>query len=42
MKLKFKNQDFLTNAMNAVVDLFAGQKKTTCDSFANGTAIANA
>ena len=28
MKLKFKNQDFQTNAVNAVVDLFSGQEKT--------------
>lgn len=28
MKLKFKNQDFQTDAINAVVDLFAGQEKT--------------
>jgi type III restriction enzyme len=28
MKLKFKNQDFQTDAMNAVVDLFIGQEKT--------------
>ena len=28
MKLKFKNQDFQTDAMNAVVGLFAGQEKT--------------
>ncbi len=28
MKLKFKNQDFQTNAVNAVVDLFAGQENT--------------
>ena len=26
MKLKFKNQDFQTDAMNAVVDLFTGQE----------------
>ena len=26
MKLKFKSQDFQTNAVNAMVDLFAGQK----------------
>lgn len=25
MKLRFKNQDFQTDAVNAVVDLFAGQ-----------------
>lgn len=29
MKLKFKNQDFQTDAVNAVVDLFKGQEKTT-------------
>ena len=29
MKLKFKNQDFQTDAVNAVVDLFAGQEKTS-------------
>lgn len=28
MKLKFKNQDFQTNAVNAIVDLFAGQENT--------------
>ena len=28
MKLKFKNQDFQTDAMNAAADLFAGQEKT--------------
>lgn len=28
MKLKFKNQDFQTDAMSAVADLFAGQEKT--------------
>lgn len=28
MKLKFKNQDFQADAVNAVVDLFAGQEKT--------------
>lgn len=28
MKLKFKNQDFQTDATNAVADLFAGQEKT--------------
>jgi len=28
MKLKFKKQDFQTDAVNAVVDLFAGQEKT--------------
>ncbi len=28
MKLKFKNQDFQTDAVNTVVDLFAGQEKT--------------
>ena len=28
MKLKFKNQDFQTDAVNAIVDLFAGQEKT--------------
>ncbi len=28
MKLKFKNQDFQTDAVNAVVDLFLGQEKT--------------
>lgn len=28
MKLKFKNQDFQTQAVNAVVDLFTGQEKT--------------
>ncbi|NLA76754.1 MAG: DEAD/DEAH box helicase family protein, partial [Clostridiales bacterium] len=29
MKLKFKNQDFQTDAVNAVVDLFVGQEKTS-------------
>ena len=29
MKLKFKTQDFQTEAVNAVADLFAGQDKTT-------------
>ena len=29
MKLKFKNQEFQTEAVNAVADLFAGQKKST-------------
>ena len=28
MKLKFKNQDFQTDATNAVVDLFVGQENT--------------
>ena len=28
MKLKFKNQDFQTDAVNTVVDLFTGQEKT--------------
>lgn len=28
MKLKFKNQDFQTDAVNAVVDLFSGQEKS--------------
>ena len=28
MKLKFKNQNFQTDAVNAVVDLFTGQEKT--------------
>ena len=28
MKLKFKSQDFQTQAVNAVVDLFIGQEKT--------------
>ena len=28
MKLKFKNQDFQTDAVNAVADLFLGQEKT--------------
>lgn len=28
MKLKFKNQNFQTDAVNAVVDLFIGQEKT--------------
>jgi len=29
MKLKFKTQDFQTDAVNAVADLFAGQNKQT-------------
>ena len=29
MKLKFKTQDFQTDAVNAVADLFAGQGKQT-------------
>lgn len=29
MKLKFKNQDFQTDAVDAVADLFAGQEKTS-------------
>jgi type III restriction enzyme len=29
LKLKFKNQDFQTDAVNAVVDLFCGQEKTS-------------
>ena len=28
MKLKFKSQEFQTQAVNAVVDLFTGQEKT--------------
>ena len=28
MRLKFKNQDFQTNAVNAAVDLFVGQENT--------------
>lgn len=28
MKLKFKNQEFQTDAVNSVVDLFLGQEKT--------------
>ena len=28
MKLKFKNQDFQTEAVNAVADLFSGQERT--------------
>lgn len=28
MKLKFKSQDFQTQAVNSVVDLFTGQEKT--------------
>lgn len=28
MKLQFKHQDFQTAAVNAVVDLFAGQEHT--------------
>lgn len=27
MKLKFKTQDFQTDAVNAIADLFAGQNK---------------
>ena len=30
MKLKFKNQAFQMDAVNAVVDLFTGQEKTQC------------
>lgn len=35
MKLKFKNQDFQTEAVNAVANLFQGQEKnhTTCLTF---------
>ena len=29
MKLKFKNQQFQTDAVNAIVDLFRGQEKLT-------------
>lgn len=29
MKLKFKNQDFQTEAVNAVADLFIGQEKSS-------------
>ena len=29
MKLKFKHQEFQTEAVNAVADLFAGQEKST-------------
>ena len=29
MKLKFKNQQFQTDAVDAVVDLFKGQEKLT-------------
>lgn len=37
MKLKFKNQDFQTDAVNAVVDLFAGQENTqSAFSVSNG------
>ena len=28
MKLKFKQQDYQTDAVNAVADLFAGQERT--------------
>ena len=28
MKLKFKNQEFQTEAVNSVADLFAGQEKS--------------
>ena len=39
MKLKFKTQDFQTDAVNAVADLFAGQdKQTTTFSIVNGEA----
>lgn len=41
MKLKFRNQDFQTDAMNAVADLFAGQEETARDSFANDTSTVN-
>ena len=37
MKLKFKHQDFQTDAVNAVADLFTGQEKqTTTFSIVNG------
>ena len=37
MKLKFKTQDFQTDAVNAVADLFAGQdKQTTTFSIVDG------
>ena len=39
MKLKFKTQDFQTEAVNAVADLFAGQdKQTTTFSIVDGDA----
>jgi len=39
MKLKFKTQDFQTDAVNAVADLFAGQdKQTTTFSIVDGEA----
>ncbi|MDD5924092.1 MAG: DEAD/DEAH box helicase family protein [Clostridia bacterium] len=50
MKLKFKNQDFQTDAVNAVVDLFSGQEKLTdtfsvesdrISDFIYGTSVAN-
>ncbi len=38
MKLKFKNQEFQTEAVNAVADLFTGQEKSTAEfSISNNT-----
>jgi|LSQX01.3.fsa_nt_gb type III restriction enzyme len=40
MKLKFKNQDFQTDAVNAVVDLFVGQEKNQATfSLAQGNTL---
>ena len=33
MKLKFKNQDFQISAVNAVADLFTGQKRNHATFF---------
>ncbi|MCL2546170.1 MAG: DEAD/DEAH box helicase family protein [Oscillospiraceae bacterium] len=42
MKLKFKTQDFQTDAVNAVADLFAGQdKQTTTFSIVDGESDGN-
>ena len=50
MKLKFKNQDFQTDAVNSVVDLFLGQEKTKgtfsvdnngIDNFLGGMGVSN-
>ena len=37
MKLKFRNQDFQTDEMNAVAEIIIGR-----DNFQDGTAMANA
>lgn len=40
MKLKFKNQDFETDAVNAIVDLFTGQEKNQATfSLAQGKGV---